>query len=96
MNSLLTLEELISTVLRKMYEIDYSKETILNYKRFYRRFLEYAKSRELLYFSEDLGSQYVKIKYGCTHRAYLKVEIPEQPEWIDDKSLMEWLKNLCK
>lgn len=67
MNSLLTLEELISTVLQKMDEMDYSKQTILNYKRFYRHFLEYANSRELLYNSEDLGSQYLKIKYGCTH-----------------------------
>jgi len=67
MNSLLTLEELINTVLQKMDEMSYSKQTILNYKCFYRRFLEYANNHESVYFSEDLGSQYLREKYGCTH-----------------------------
>lgn len=67
MDSLLTLEELISTVLQKMDEMNYSEQTILNYKRFYSRFLEYANNRGLLHFSEDLGSQYLKTKCGCTH-----------------------------
>lgn len=67
MNPQLTFEELISTVLQKMVEMGYSEQTILNYKRFYRRFLEYANQFESLYFTEALGSQFLKDKYGCNH-----------------------------
>lgn len=38
----------------------------------------------------------VEVKRNALESAYVKAEIPEQSEWIDDKSLMEWLKNLCK
>lgn len=38
----------------------------------------------------------VEVKRKALENAYVQAEIPEQPEWIDDKSLMEWLKNLCK
>lgn len=38
----------------------------------------------------------VEVKRRALEAAFVKAEIPEQAEWIDDKSLMEWLKNLCK
>jgi len=38
----------------------------------------------------------VEVKRKALEAAYIKTEIPEQPEWINDKSLMEWLKNLCR
>jgi len=38
----------------------------------------------------------VEVKRKALEAAYIKAEIPEQPEWIDDKCLMEWLKNLCR
>lgn len=38
----------------------------------------------------------VEVKRKALEAAYVQAEIPKQPEWIDDKSLMEWLKNLCK
>lgn len=38
----------------------------------------------------------VEVNRKALEAAYIKAEIPEQPEWIDDKSLMEWLRNLCR
>ena len=35
---------LIETVIRKMGEMDYAHNTILNYQRFYKRFLLYAEN----------------------------------------------------
>ena len=37
MEELLTLEELIDTVLQKMSEMDYAKQTILNYQRLFQK-----------------------------------------------------------
>lgn len=67
MGGLLTLEELIDTVLQKMSEMDYAKQTILNYQRFYRRFLNFANERNEVYFTENLGSSFLLENYGCTH-----------------------------
>lgn len=63
----LTLQELIETVIQKMQEMDYAHNTIINYQRFYKRFLSYAENSGELYFSEELGARYLKEKYGCSH-----------------------------
>lgn len=61
----LTLNELASIVLNRLEELDYSPNTITNYRRFYRRFLEYAHARGETYFSEALGRSYLHDFYGC-------------------------------
>jgi len=62
-----TLEELIDMVLLKMCEMNYAKQTVINYRRLYKRFLVYAYSMNELYFTEKLGSMFLKEKYGCVH-----------------------------
>ncbi len=37
----------------------------------------------------------VEAKRKALEMAYVKAKIPEQSNWIEDKSLIEWLKNLC-
>ncbi|HAE62867.1 MAG TPA: integrase [Eubacteriaceae bacterium] len=36
----------------------------------------------------------VEIKRRALEAAYVKADIPEQPNWCDDKNLMDWLKDL--
>ncbi|HAE62869.1 MAG TPA: integrase [Eubacteriaceae bacterium] len=67
MKQQLTLKELVRTVLQKMSEMDYKENTILNYRRFYKRFMEYAQSHNEEYFTEELGAKFLLEKYGCTH-----------------------------
>ena len=67
MDEKLKLPELINTVLSKMIEMDYTAGTITNYRRFYKRFSEYVKARGYEYFSEVLGADYLREKYGCQH-----------------------------
>lgn len=67
MEQQLILEELINTVLQKMSEMDYSMQTVINYRRFYRRFLNFANSRNEIYFTEKLGSLFLLENYGCMH-----------------------------
>jgi len=62
-----TIKELISTVLQKMSEMDYSPSTITSYRRFYNRFEMYAYKKGEHYFTEELGTKFLSEFYGCTH-----------------------------
>lgn len=35
-------------------------------------------------------------KRKALEEAYIQVETPDQPDWTDDKNLMEWLRDICK
>ncbi len=61
----LPLDKLISTILNRLKELDYSPNTITNYRRFYKRFLEYAHARGETYFTEALGRNYLHKFYDC-------------------------------
>ena len=37
-----------------------------------------------------------EIKRKVLEEAYIKVKIPKQADWNEDKNLMEWLQGICK
>jgi len=64
-HQLIPLEELVEVVLLKMKELNYAKTSILNYRRFYNRFIQYVKDKDKIYYSEELGSDFLKKYYHC-------------------------------
>ncbi|MHC1772375.1 MAG: site-specific integrase [Flexilinea sp.] len=62
---LLLITELVALVLAKMGELGYAEMSILNYRRFYNRVLRFAQRRDEIYFSEKLGSDFLREYYDC-------------------------------
>lgn len=62
-NQMLPIKELVAVVLAKMKELNYAKTSITNYRRFYSRVIRFAEERGDIYFSEELGSDFLKKYY---------------------------------
>lgn len=64
-NQMLPIKDLVTVVLAKMKELNYAKSSMENYRRFYNRIIRFAKEEGAIYYSEELGSAFLKKYYHC-------------------------------
>lgn len=60
------IKTLIETVLQQLRKLDYSKNSILNYERFYNRLARFAQEERVAFYSEDLGYRFLLKHYDCS------------------------------
>ena len=60
------IKTLIETVLQELRKLGYSENSVLNYRRFYRRLARFASEEGESFYSEDLGSRYLLKYYDCS------------------------------
>ena len=68
----LPIEELVINVLTELERLNYSYNTLCGYRAFYKKVVAFAKEKEQIYFTEDLGSAFLKEKYNCEVNYYLE------------------------
>jgi site-specific recombinase XerD len=72
METRLPIGELVAKVLAELERLNYSHNSIHGFKGFYKRVIAYAYQKKETYFSEELGRNFLKDKYGCTINYYLQ------------------------
>ena len=70
METKLTINELVDKVLAELERLNYSHNSLCGFRCFYKRVIAFAKGKEELYFSEELGSAFLKERYNCTVNYY--------------------------
>lgn len=65
-----SIEALVVAVLSELERLNYADNTISGYRSFYKRIIAFGKKKDESYFSEALGRQFLKEKYGCTVNYY--------------------------
>ncbi len=70
METKLTINELVDKVLAELERLNYSHNSLCGFRCFYKRVIAFAKEKEELYFSEELGSAFLKERYNCTVNYY--------------------------
>jgi len=70
METKLTINELVSKVLAELERLNYSYNSLCGFRAFYKRVTAFAREREEVYFSEELGREFLKEKYNCTINYY--------------------------
>jgi len=68
METKLTINELIDKVLAELERLNYSHNSLCGFRAFYKRVIAFAKEKEELYFSEKLGSAFLKERYNCKRK----------------------------
>ena len=63
--SQLTIKELSEKVLEELQRLNYSYNSICNFRAAFKRIQAFAQEKGELYFTEDLGSQYLLEYYNC-------------------------------
>src|SRR5699024_2604426 len=76
METRIPIEALVVAVLSELERLNYADNTISGYRCFYKRVVAFAKEKDETYFSEALGSAFLKEKYGCTVN-YYKETLPK-------------------
>lgn len=66
MKTKLPIEELAAKVLAELERLNYAYNTICGFRRFFKRVISFARKKNEFYFSEKLGRDFLKEKYGCT------------------------------
>jgi site-specific recombinase XerD len=66
----LTINQLVDDVLSELERLNYSYNSLCGFRSFYKRVLDFANERKELYFSEQLGREFLKEKYNCTINYY--------------------------
>jgi site-specific recombinase XerD len=77
METKLTINELVTKVLAELERLNYSHNTLCGYRAFYKRVITFANEKKELYFSEELGREFLKEKYNCTINYYTEA-MPKQ------------------
>ena len=72
MKTKLPIKELVTKVLAELERLNYSYNSICGFRRFYRRVIAFASEEGEHYFSEKLGRDFLKEKYGCTINYYIE------------------------
>jgi site-specific recombinase XerD len=67
-----TINELVTKVLAELERLNYSRNSLCGFRAFYKRVFAFANEKEQLYFSEELGSAFLKERYNCTVNYYTK------------------------
>ena len=70
MKEKLTIEELVAKVLAELERLNYAYNTICGFRAFFKRVISFARKKNEPYFSEKLGRDFLKEKYGCTVNYY--------------------------
>jgi integrase/recombinase XerD len=70
METRLPIEELVTKVLLELERLDYSYNSLCGFRAYYKRVIAFANEKEELYFSEELGKDFLKEKYNCTVNYY--------------------------
>lgn len=70
METKLTINELAAKVLVELERLNYSYSSRCGFRAFYKRVIAFANEKEELYFSEELGREFLKEKYNCTINYY--------------------------
>lgn len=70
METRLPIEELVTKVLLELERLNYSYNSLCGFRAFYKRVIVFANEKEELYFSEELGKDFLKEKYNCTVNYY--------------------------
>ena len=70
METKLTINELVSKVLAELERLNYSYNSLCGFRAFYKRVIAFANKKEEVYFSEELGREFLKEKYNCTINYY--------------------------
>jgi len=73
METKLTINELVAKVLAELERLNYSYNSLCGFRAFYKRVIAFAKEKEELYFSEELGRAFLKERYNCTVNYYTEV-----------------------
>ena len=66
------IEVLAAEVIEELKELNYAYNTICGFRASFNRICRFAKDKDVLYFSEALGKEYLREKYGCTIDYYLE------------------------
>jgi len=66
MKTKLPIEELAAKVLAELERLNYAYNTICGFRAFFKRVVSFAREKNEPYFSEKLGRDFLKEKYGCT------------------------------
>ncbi|MBT2738090.1 site-specific integrase [Bacillus sp. ISL-7] len=72
MNAKLPIEELVAKVLAELERLNYSYNSICGYRAFYKRVHAFAMEKKEIYFSEELGKEFLKEKYDCAINYYVE------------------------
>jgi len=70
MNTKIPIAELVAKVLAELERLNYSYNSLCGFRAFYKRVIAFANERNEQYFSEELGSEFLKEKYNCTINYY--------------------------
>jgi len=62
----LTIKELSEKVLEELQRLNYSYNSICSFRAAFKRIQAFAEEKGELYFTEDLGSQYLLERYNCS------------------------------
>ena len=66
------IETLAAEVIEALKQLNYAYNTVCGIRASFNRICEFARDRNERYFSEELGKEYLKDKYGCTANYYLE------------------------
>jgi integrase/recombinase XerD len=65
-----TINELVVKALAELERLNYSYQSLCGFRAFYKKVIAFANEKEELYFSEELGREFLKAKYNCTINYY--------------------------
>lgn len=66
------IEVLAADVIEELKRLNYAYNTICGFRASFNRICAFARARDEQYFSENLGKEYLREKYGCTMDYYLE------------------------
>jgi hypothetical protein len=66
------IEALAAEVIEALKQLNYAYNTICGIRASFKRICAFAQNRNEQYFSEELGKEYLREKYGCTTNYYLE------------------------
>ncbi len=70
METKLPINELVAKVLAELERLNYTYNSLCGFRALYKRVIAFANEKEELYFSEELGREFLKEKYNCTINYY--------------------------
>lgn len=76
------IEVLAAEVIEELKQLNYAYNTVCGLRASFKRICAFARERGELYFSENLGKEYLREKYGCTTDYYLESFPPKATQAI--------------
>lgn len=76
------IEVLAAEVIEELKQLNYAYNTICGLRASFKRICAFARNRGELYFSENLGKEYLREKYSCTIDYYLESFPPKAKQAI--------------